>query len=176
MVWASKDDLPDDLVFYVDYLGGNMPTFALNFSRPGGEIIAQYYNFLRLGREGYTEIQQACSDTAQWLGAELAKLGLFDMVYDGHGGLPAVAYKLKDGGHGFTLYDLSERVRMRGWQIASYPLPADREDTVVQRILIRHGVSRDLAVLLLQDIKRALEHLLKNPVPNSTAGPGFHHG
>lgn len=176
VVWASKDDLPDDLVFYVDYLGGNMPTFALNFSRPGGEIIAQYYNFLRLGREGYTNIQQACADTAQWLGAELAKLGPFDMVYDGHGGLPAVAYKLKDGDHGFTLYDLSERVRMRGWQIASYPLPADREDTVVQRILIRHGVSRDLAALLLEDIKRALEHLSKNSVPNSTAAPGFHHG
>ncbi|WP_299788424.1 glutamate decarboxylase [uncultured Marivita sp.] len=176
VVWASKDDLPDDLVFYVDYLGGNMPTFALNFSRPGGEIIAQYYNFLRLGREGYTAIQQSCSDTAQWLGAELAKLGPFDMVYDGHGGLPAVAYKLTDGDHGFTLYDLSERVRMRGWQIASYPLPADREKTVVQRILIRHGVSRDLAALLLEDIKRALEHLSQNPVPNSTAGPGFHHG
>lgn len=176
VVWASKADLPDDLVFYVDYLGGNMPTFALNFSRPGGEIIAQYYNFLRLGREGYIAIQQSCSDTAQWLGAELAKLGPFDMVYDGYGGPPAVAYKLKDGDHGFTLYDLSERVRMRGWQIASYPLPADRDETVVQRILIRHGVSRDLAALLLEDIKRALEHLAKNSIANSTAGPGFHHG
>ncbi|MBL3551343.1 glutamate decarboxylase [Rhodovulum sulfidophilum] len=176
VIWASKEDLPDDLVFYVDYLGGNMPTFALNFSRPGGEIIAQYYNFLRLGREGYTQIQQACADTAQWLGEQLAEIGQFDMVYDGHGGLPAVAYKLTAGDHGFTLYDLSERVRMRGWQIASYPLPADREDTVVQRILIRHGVSRDLAALLLEDIKRELDHLEKNPVPNSTAKPGFHHG
>jgi glutamate decarboxylase len=176
IVWASKDDLPDDLIFNVDYLGGNMPTFALNFSRPGGEIIAQYYNFLRLGREGYTAIQQACADTAQWLGRELAALGPFDMVYDGHGGLPAVAYKLTEGDHGFTLYDLSERVRMRGWQIASYPLPEDREKTVVQRIMVRHGVSRDLAALLLDDIKRALDHLAENPVPQSTAGPGFHHG
>jgi glutamate decarboxylase len=176
VIWASRQDLPEELIFYVDYLGGNMPTFALNFSRPGGEIIAQYYNFLRLGREGYTAIQQACSDTAQWLGAELAKIGPFEMVYDGHGGLPAVAYKLTEEDHGYTLYDLSERVRMRGWQIASYPLPNDRNDTVVQRILIRHGVSRDLVSLLLEDMKRGIEHLSKNPVPNSTAKPGFHHG
>ncbi len=176
VIWSSKEDLPEDLIFYVDYLGGNMPTFALNFSRPGGEIIAQYYNFLRLGREGYASVQQACADTAQWLAGELAKIELFEMIYDGHGALPAVAYKLTDGDHGFTLYDLSERVRMRGWQIASYPLPSNRQETVVQRILIRHGVSRDLAELLLEDIKRALDHLRKNPVPNPTARQGFHHG
>ena len=176
IVWASKADLPEELIFYVDYLGGNMPTFALNFSRPGGEIIAQYYNFLRLGHEGYTAIQQACSDTAQWLAKQLSEIDCFKMIYDGHGGIPAVAYTLTTEEHGFTLYDLSERVRMRGWQIASYPLPSNRQQTVVQRILIRHGVSRDLAQLLLDDIKRALEHLRTNPVPNSTAKPGFHHG
>lgn len=176
IVWAAKKDLPEELIFNVDYLGGNMPTFALNFSRPGGEIIAQYYNFLRLGREGYTAIQQACADTAQWLSSELAKIEQFEMVYDGHGSLPAVAYKLTDMDHGFTLYDLSERVRMRGWQIASYPLPQNRQETIVQRILIRHGVSRDLAQLLLDEIKRSIDHLSKNPIPNSTAKPGFHHG
>ncbi|MDW3225731.1 MAG: glutamate decarboxylase [Paracoccaceae bacterium] len=176
IIWASKDDLPEDLIFNVDYLGGNMPTFALNFSRPGGEIIAQYYNFLRLGREGYTQVQQTCADTAQWLGEKLAEMDIFDIVYDGYGGLPAVAYKLKDGNHGFTLYDLSERVRMRGWQIASYPLPSNRQETVVQRILVRHGVTRDLVGLLIEDIKRAIEHLKENPQPNSKAGPTFHHG
>lgn len=135
VIWATQDDLPEELIFYVDYLGGNMPTFALNFSRPGGEIIAQYYNFLRLGVDGYAAVQQACSDTAQWLGEQLATLGCFEMVYDGHGGLPAVAYRLKDEHQGFTLYDLSDRVRMGGWQIASYPLPLNRKNTVVQRIL-----------------------------------------
>ena len=175
IVWASKEDLPDDLIFYVDYLGGNMATFALNFSRPGGEIIAQYYNFLRLGREGYAHVQQACSDTAQWLGAEIAKVGPFELVYDGSDAIPAIAYKLKDGDHGYTLYDLSERVRMRGWQIASYPLPPDRQETIVQRVLVRHGVSRDLAALLLSDIKREVEHLQKNPVKASSAKPTFNH-
>ncbi len=175
IVWASTEDLPDDLIFYVDYLGGNMATFALNFSRPGGEIIAQYYNFLRLGREGYAHVQQACSDTAQWLGAEIAKVGPFELVYDGRDAIPAIAYKLKDGDHGYTLYDLSERVRMRGWQIASYPLPPDRQETIVQRVLVRHGVSRDLAALLLSAIKREIEYLEKNPVRVSTARPTFNH-
>jgi glutamate decarboxylase len=97
-------------------------------------------------------------------------------VYDGKGALPAVCYKLTEGqDHGFTLYDLSERVRLRGWLIASYPLPASREATVIQRILIRHGVSRDLAQLLLDDLARALEHLRENPVPRTSAGPTFHH-
>lgn len=176
VVWRSKEDLPEELVFNVDYLGGNMPTFALNFSRAGGQIIAQYYNFLRLGRAGYTKIQQACADTAQWLADELNKLGIFDLVYDGRGALPAVAYKLKPGVTQFNLYDLSDRIRTRGWLIASYPLPADREKTVVQRIMIRHGVSRDLAALLLDDIKRAIDHFRQNPVVNSTAKATFHHG
>ncbi len=74
VVWASKEDLPEALIFNVDYLGGNMPTFALNFSRPGGEIIAQYFSFLRLGREGFARIHQACADTARWLADALAKL------------------------------------------------------------------------------------------------------
>jgi glutamate decarboxylase len=73
------------------------------------------------------------------------------------------------------LFDLSDRVRMRGWQIASYELHAGREDTIVQRVLIRRGVTRDMAALLLEDIKHAIVHLTKNPVPNSTAGPTFHH-
>ncbi|EBR9859280.1 glutamate decarboxylase, partial [Salmonella enterica subsp. enterica serovar Chester] len=131
---------------------------------------------LRLGRAGYTKIQQACADTAQWLADELNKLGIFDLVYDGRGALPAVAYKLKPGVTQFNLYDLSDRIRTRGWLIASYPLPADREKTVVQRIMIRHGVSRDLAALLLDDIKRAIDHFRQNPVVNSTAKATFHHG
>lgn len=53
VVWRNVEALHEDLIFNVNYLGGNMPTFALNFSRPGGQIVAQYYNFLRLGREGY---------------------------------------------------------------------------------------------------------------------------
>jgi glutamate decarboxylase len=165
IIWRDATDLPEELIFRVDYLGGDMPTFALNFSRPAGEIIGQYYNFIRYGREGYRRIQQTCLDTAQFLAGEVARMGPFELLYDGRGALPALAYTLKDPvDSGFSLYDLSDRVRMRGWQIASYPLPANRQNTVAQRILIRHGVSRDMAVLLAEDIRRALKHFASHPV------------
>ena len=78
IIWREAENLPEDLIFYVNYLGGNMPTFALNFSRPGGQIVAQYYNFLRLGREGYRKIHQACYDTAQYLADEIGAMGPFE--------------------------------------------------------------------------------------------------
>jgi glutamate decarboxylase len=165
VIWRDKEDLPDDLIFWVNYLGGNMPTFALNFSRPGGQIIAQYYNFLRLGREGYRKIQQACYDTARYLADEIEKLGPFDIIYNGRGGIPAMSWSLKEGvDPGFNLYDLSDRIRSRGWQIAAYSMPANRQDLVIMRILVRHGFSRDLADLLLDDLKRCMAYFEKNPV------------
>lgn len=88
IIWRTADLLPADLVFTVDYLGGDMPTFALNFSRPGGEVIAQYYLFLRLGRAGYRSVQQACADTAQYLAGEIAAMGPFTLLYDGQGPCP----------------------------------------------------------------------------------------
>ena len=176
VVWREQQDLPEELIFYVDYLGGNMPTFALNFSRPGGQIVAQYYNFMRLGFEGYKNIQQSCLDTSQWLANRISELEPFKILYDGNGGLPALSYTLKPGDWGFDLYDLSDQIRVRGWQIAAYPLPANRESTVIHRILIRHGVSRDLASLLFADIKRSIEYLLKHPKAATGEGrPSFSH-
>jgi len=165
VVFREKEDLPDDLIFWVNYLGGNMPTFALNFSRPGGQIVAQYYNFLRLGKEGYRKIHQACYNTAQYLADEINKLGVFKIIYDGRGGIPAMSWSLKDGvDPGFNLFDLSDRIRMRGWQIAAYAMPSNREDLVIMRILVRHGVSRDLADLLITDLKSCMAYFEKNPV------------
>ncbi|MGD9196987.1 MAG: glutamate decarboxylase [Desulfobacterales bacterium] len=165
VVWRDKEDLPDDLIFWVNYLGGNMPTFALNFSRPGGQIVAQYYNLLRLGKEGYRKVQQACYDTAQYMADEIDKLGPFKIIYDGRGGIPAMSWSLKEGvDPGFNLFDLSDRIRMRGWQIAAYSMPANRQDLVVMRILVRHGVSRDLIDLLVTDLRSCIAYFEKNPV------------
>lgn len=165
VVWREAAELPEDLIFQVNYLGGNMPTFALNFSRPGGQIIAQYYNFLRLGREGYRKVQQACYDTAAYLGEVLGKMGPFTVIYDGRGGIPAVTWSLTEGAkHNFTLYDLSDRLRSRGWQVPAYSMPANRQDLVVMRALVRHGFSRDLADLLVADLERCLAYFAKNPV------------
>jgi glutamate decarboxylase len=168
VVWRDREDLPEELIFHVNYLGGDMPTFALNFSRPAGQIVCQYYNFLRLGFEGYRKIQNACYDTAQHLANELGKIGPFRLIHDGRGGIPAVCWSLQGGtDYGFTLYDLSDRLRARGWQVPAYSMPPNREDLVIQRILVRHGVSRDLADLLLDDIRRALALFEKHPISKS---------
>jgi glutamate decarboxylase len=179
VIWRDKEDLPDDLIFWVNYLGGNMPTFALNFSRPGGQIVAQYYNFLRLGKEGYRKVHMACYKTAQHLADEIAKMGPFEMIYDGRGGIPALAWKLKEGvDHGFTLFDLADRLRTRGWLVPAYTLPPNREDLAIQRILVKHGFSRDLASLLLNDYQEAVDHFEKHPVSvplSEEEGGGFKH-
>ena len=182
VVWREASDLPEELVFNVNYLGGNMPTFALNFSRPGGQVITQYYNFLRLGREGYAKIHDACYATAQFLAREIAAIGPFEILFDGNSqaGIPALCWKLKDEGGigGYTLYDLADRLRSRGWQVPAYSMPANRQDLVIQRILVRHGVSHDLASLLLEDLKRSVEFFAKHPVvqpmTKDEAG-GFNH-
>src|SRR6478735_10707073 len=117
IVWRDAADLPEELVFDVNYLGGNMPTFALNFSRPGGQIVAQYYNFLRLGREGYRKVHQSCYDTAMWLGEEIAKLGQFDIINAGRPaeGIRACSWKLKGGGaQPFTLCGAADQLGTRG--------------------------------------------------------------
>jgi glutamate decarboxylase len=179
VIWRDKENLPEELIFNVNYLGGNMPTFALNFSRPGGQIIAQYYNFLRLGREGYRKIHEACYKNAQYLADEISKMGPFEMIYDGRGGIPALAWKLTEGTrHGFTLFDLADRMRARGWQVPAYTLPPNRQDLAIQRILVRHDFSRDLGDLMLDDMRRALRHLgahrAAKPLTEAETG-GFHH-
>jgi len=174
VVWRSQDLLPEELIFRVNYLGGDMPTFALNFSRPGSQVIAQYYLLLRLGRQGYAQVQQACLDTAQWLADGIAGIGPFQLLYDGKGALPAISYTLRDGEDRFNLYDLSEHLRMRGWQVPTYPLPPDRQETVIQRVLIRHGTSRDTMEIFLEDLRRCVERLT-SPPPTAEARQGFHH-
>jgi len=160
VIWRTPDALPEDLVFKVNYLGGEMPTFALNFSRPGAQVAAQYYNFLRLGSQGYQHVQQTCQDIARYLSGEIAKMGQFELFTDGSD-LPVFAFKLRDDITTYSVFDLSERLRQRGWQVPAYTFPADMTDTSVMRIVVRNGFSMDLASLLLADFRlhlRVLEH------------------
>jgi glutamate decarboxylase len=178
-VWREAKDLPEELIFKVKYLGGAMRIFALNFSRPAGQVAAQYYNFVRLGREGYAKITQGCADVAAWLADQLKELGMFDLIHDGRGGIPGCTWTIKRGEDpGFTLYDLANQLRVKGWQVPAYPMPPNRGDLVVQRAVTRLGVSRDLAGSLMEDIKRAIKHLQNNPssrsLTSSSAG-GYHH-
>lgn len=174
-IWRNKEALPEELVFDVNYLGGHMPTFALNFSRPGSQVVIQYYTFLTHGREGFRRIQQDCRDVALHLSGEIAKLGPFELVTDGSE-LPVFAFKLKDDVGNFTVYDLSERLRGRGWLVPAYSMPKNREDLNVLRVVVRNGFSRDLADLLVDDLKRHCEYLSKltAPLPRVN-GKSFHH-
>ena len=181
VVWRDVADLPKDLTFAVDYLGGSTPTIAINFSRPAGQVICQYYDFLRLGKEGYRKIQSACYETAQYLAEAITPLGPFEFLYDGnpHTGIPAVCWRIKDGANpGYNLYDLSDRLRLRGWQVPAFALNGSCSDWIVMRIMVRQGVSKDMAMLVVEDIKRAIDHFQVHPVTVSMTAEesaGFKH-
>ncbi|SUA75986.1 Glutamate decarboxylase beta [Nocardia otitidiscaviarum] len=164
-IWREAADLPAELIFDVDYLGGSMATFNLNFSRPGGQVITQYYDFIRLGRTGYRRVQQQIYRVARHLAAGVRHLGPFELIHDGdpRRGITAVSWTLRDGDPGFNLYDLSDRLRTRGWLIAAYPLPADREHETIMRAVLRHGFSVDMIDLLLADMGRGIAQLRENP-------------
>jgi glutamate decarboxylase len=167
IIWRDEDHLPEELIFKVNYLGGEMPTFALNFSRPGAQVAAQYYNFLRLGYSGYKNVQQTAQDIALYLSGEIGKLGQFELLSDGSD-LPVFAFKLRDDVDKYSVFDLSERLRMRGWQVPAYTFPANLTDMAVMRIVIRNGFSMDLANLLLDDLRthlRVLEHHPQTQMP-----------
>ncbi len=169
-IWRAAGDLPRELIFNVDYLGGSMATFNLNFSRPGGQVITSYYEFIRLGRSGYSRVQTQLYHVAKHLAAGLTALGPFEIVHGGapHRGIAAVSWRLKDERDlGFNLYDLSDRLRTRGWLIAAYPLPANREGETIMRALVRHGFTIDMAELLLSDIIRGMSQLVRHPLTTS---------
>lgn len=166
VVWRDKSDLPEDLIFWVNYLGGNMATFALNFSRPGGQIVAQYYLLSKLGRKGYTEIMSNLYKSAAVVNKGILALGDFETFFGGdpQKGIPAVSWTLKSSVKNYSLYDLSDRLRMRGWQVSAYSMLPDIQETVVMRVVLRHGFSVDMAGLFLEDVKRCLEYFQKHPV------------
>jgi glutamate decarboxylase len=169
-VWREKQDMPERMIFNVNYLGGEMPTFNLNFSRPGGQVVTQYYDFIRLGREGYGRVHGATYETCAYLAREIAKLGPFELVHGGdpQEGIAAVSWKLKeDREHGFNLFDVADRLRAHGWLVPAYTLPPNLEQNAIQRILVRHGFSRDMADLLLADIHRSLATLRDHPPSTS---------
>ena len=176
VVWRDHDALPADLVFKVNYLGGNLPTFALNFSRPGAQVAAQYYVFTRLGREGFRLVQQASRDVAMELATNLERLGPFRLLTRGDH-LPVFALTTQPEVRAFDVFDVSRRLRERGWQVPAYTFPENRTDLSVLRVVCRNGFSRDLAGLLMEDLERVLPDLERQDGPqHRPAGvTAFHH-
>ena len=177
VVWRDKNCVPESLIFHVSYLGGDMPTLALNFSRPGAQVLMQYYMFLRLGVEGYRSVQQNSLNVAQYLSKEIGEMDAFELISKGDT-IPVFAWKLTpDYTDKWDLYDLQDRLRLKGWQVPAYPMPDNMSDLNVQRIVVRAGLSEDLATLLLGDIKGAVEYLnlLEAPLPKEGKAAAFNH-
>jgi glutamate decarboxylase len=175
VLWRDSDALPQELIFNVNYLGGEMPTFALNFSRPGAEVAAQYYNFFRLGRSGYRAVQQASRDVAMYLAGEVAKLDEFSLITQGDQ-LPVFAFTTSSAVQGWDVFAVSRKLRERGWQLPAYTFPENRQDLAVLRVVCRNGFSHDLADLFLADLRGAVQWLNGLDRSATISGPGgFHH-
>lgn len=178
IIWRDRQELPEELIFHCNYLGGDLPNFALNFSRPGNQVVAQYYNFLLLGKEGYRQIHQACRDTALYLSGEIAKMGPFELITDGST-IPVFAWKLKEtisDQTNYSLFDLADKLRERGWLVPAYTMPKNRQDLTVQRVVIKEGFSRDMADLLLRDIRSAISFFKsQSHYQSKLSGSHFHH-
>ncbi|MEC5185398.1 glutamate decarboxylase [Cryobacterium sp. MP_3.1] len=177
VVWRSLDLMPEELVFNVSYLGGDMPTLALNFSRPGAQVLLQYFLFLRLGFEGYRLVQQTSQNVALFLSSAIAEHGAFTLISDGSD-IPVFAWSLKPGHTDkWNLYHLSDRLRARGWLVPAYPMPDNLSDQTVQRIVVRNGLSLDLASRLLTAITEETAYLdrLEGAMPAEKHHPGFTH-
>ena len=165
-IWRDRDALPKELIFDVNYLGGHMPTFALNFSRPGSEVVTQYLMFTSLGREGYRRVQQRSADIARRIAGEIATIGPYALVSDASD-LPVFAFTLKPEVTNYTVFDVSDRLRERGWLVPAYTFPANRQDLSVLRIVVRAGMSHEMGDLLLRDLRAATAALeaLRGPLP-----------
>ena len=176
IVWRDAEALPEDLIFWVNYLGDNMPTFALNFSRPGAQVVAQYYNFLRLGFDGYRRVQGYARGVATRLASQIAQLGPFELLTKGDE-LPVFAFTLAEGIDNYTVFDVSNALRERGWLVPAYTFPENRTDLAALRVVVRRGFSHDMADLLVADIERQLPRLQKQSAPlhEGAGASGFHH-
>jgi glutamate decarboxylase len=165
-IWRTKDCLPSELVFNVNYLGGNMPTFALNFSRPGSQVILQYLLFSALGREGYTGVMRGIQEVAEHISSAVEKLGPYHLISRGED-LPVFAFAVNDDVENYTVYEVSDRMRQGGWLLPAYSFPENRQDLNVLRVVVRPGMNHEMASLLIEQLREQTEFLqsLDGPLP-----------
>ena len=177
-LWRDQSLLPEELRFNVNYLGGEMPTIGMNFSRPGAQVVGQYFNFIHLGFEGYQHRMKTLEAIACYLADSIAKLGPLRLVSHPLGQLPVFAVCLDPAVRNWTVFQLADKLRERGWLIPAYTLPANCESLAVLRLVIRAGFSRDMADVLLEDMERAVDWFerLDAPMPSPhQVQPSFHH-
>ena len=158
MLWKEAKTFPEELIFKVNYLGGWMPTYTLNFSCNSINVIAQYYNFLRLGKKGYKNIMQNCLKNAQYLASLMQKAGPFELINKGER-LPIVAMKLKSSVKKFSVFDLSHKLREKGWVVSAYTLPKNAEKVAIMRVVVKENFSHDMAEIFFKDLQDSIAYL-----------------
>ena len=173
VVWKDKQYLPADMSFTVDYLGAEVTQVGLNYSRPAAQILGQYYNFIRLGFEGYRNVQYNSMQIAKYLHAQLSAMPEF-VPYSTEVPNPIVTWLMKpevQNSAKWTLYDLQDKLAQHGWMVPAYAMPIDIQDMVVMRVLCKQGFSRDMCDELLHDITAAVAELnaLEYPTPTRIA-------
>ncbi|KAK4747614.1 hypothetical protein SAY87_014200 [Trapa incisa] len=157
VIWRNKEDLPEELIFHINYLGADQPTFTLNFSKGSSQVIAQYYQLIRLGYEGYKNVMENCRENAMVLKEGLEKSGRFNIISKDDG-VPLVAFSLKDNSR-HDEFEVSDMLRRFGWIVPAYTMPPDAQHVTVLRVVIREDFSRTLAERLVIDILRVLQEL-----------------
>ena len=170
VVWKDKKYLPKDMSFSVNYLGASISQVGLNFSRPAAQILAQYYNFIHLGVEGYTEIHSNSMDIAKYCHKAIGKMPCFKN-YSETLENPLFIWTMDpdyEKEAKWTLFDLQDKLMQSGWMVPAYTMPKDIEDMVVMRIVVRQGMSRDMADMLIEDITNAVAELEKLEYPTPT--------
>lgn len=156
LIFKDKTDIPDDLVFNINYLGGNMSNYSLNFSKGSNTIIAQYYNLIRLGFDGYKEIMDNMMDNARYMAEKLLETGKFEVI-NKDVTFPLVTVKLKDVN--FTVFELSDKLREKGWIVPAYTLPENAQDIAVLRMVIKENFGRDMVECFMDDLKKSYKTL-----------------
>jgi len=172
VIWRSQEDLPEELIFHINYLGTDQPTFTLNFSKGSSQVIAQYYQLIRLGYEGYKNIIENCQENALVLKNGLEKTGRFNIVSKDNG-VPLVAFSLKDRSR-HDEFEVSDFLRRYGWIVPAYTMPPDAQHVTVLRVVIREDFSRTLAERLVHDIERVLHELDALPPKNGNGEEAKH--
>jgi glutamate decarboxylase len=153
-----------------------MPTFALNFSRPGSEVVAQYFMFASLGFEGYRKVLRGAQEVAKYLACSIAEIGPYSLLTDGTE-LPVFAFALAPEVSNYTVFDVSDRLRQNGWLVPAYTFPENRQDLSVLRVVIRAGMTHEMADRLLDDLRNQTKFLesLEGPLPSERQHEAFAH-
>ncbi len=165
LIFRNQKMLPEDLKFYVNYLGDEMPTYTLNFSEGSSMIIAQYFNVMHFGKEGYSRIVKRMMGNASYLASRLKDSGEFEVI-NAANHIPVVTFKFA-GNENFTLFDLSYRVRERGWIVPAYSLPPHAEEVTIMRVVVRENFTRDLVDIFVDDLLNAKKALKDGSIKTS---------